>query len=148
MSGWFINTTGTGIGKTLVACALAGALRRCGTTVRAVKPVVTGFSAETAADSDTGRILAVMGLPPTDDNIEAVSPWRLAAPLSPDMAAVREGRVLDVNAIAAFCRAAAEDDTVLLVEGIGGGTEPPNDNATAVGPMAGLGRPALLGVGS
>ncbi len=148
MSGWFITSTGTGIGKTLVACALVHALGRRGIAVRAVKPVVTGFSAEQAVDSDTGRILAAMGLPPTDDNIEAVSPWRLAAPLSPDMAAAREGRVLDVNGIAAFCRAAGEDDTVLLVEGIGGVMVPLNDNATVLDLMAALGYGAILVVGS
>ncbi len=148
MSGWFITSSGTGIGKTLVACALIRCLRRRGIKVRAVKPVITGYSSETAADSDSGRLLAALELALSDDNIAAVSPWRLSAPLSPDMAATREGQVLDVNAIAAFCRDGAEDDSVLLVEGIGGVMVPLNDNATVLDLMVALGYPAILVVGS
>ncbi len=148
MSGWFITSSGTDIGKTLVACALIRALRRRGIKVHAVKPVITGYSRETAADSDSGRLLASLDLALTDDNIAMVSPWRLPAPLSPDMAAAREGQVLEISAIAAFCRDAAEQHPVLLVEGIGGVMAPLNNNATVLDLIAALGHPAILVVGS
>lgn len=148
MSSWFVTSSGTGIGKTLVVCALTRALRRNGVPVRAIKPVITGFTSETADDSDTARILASLELPVTGGNVAAVSPWRLAAPLSPDMAASREGRTLQVDEIAAFCRAAAGDGTVLLVEGIGGVMVPLNDGETVLDLMAAAGFPAILVVGS
>ena len=52
----------------------------------------------------------------------AIAPWRFSAPLSPDMAAAREGRRLDLREIVAFCRTAKGDP--LLVEGIGGAMVP------------------------
>ncbi len=152
MNGWFVTSSGTAIGKTLVVCALTRALRRSGVPVRAVKPVITGFTPETADDSDTAAILAGLGLPVTGENIALVSPWRLTAPLSPDMAASREGRTLQVDEIAAFCRAdegdGAGDGTVLLVEGIGGVMVPLDDDCTVLDLMAAVGLPAILVVGS
>ncbi len=35
-----------------------------------------------------------------------LSPWRYRAPLSPDMAAAREGKAIDFAALTEFCRAA------------------------------------------
>ena len=41
-SGWFITGTDTGVGKTLVACALVDALARAGHKVAGMKPVASG----------------------------------------------------------------------------------------------------------
>ena len=95
MTALFVTATGTGIGKTLVTCLLARQLRAAGRRVRALKPVATGYTA--ARDSDSAQLLAALGEPITDANVAAISPWRFAAPLSPDMAAEREGRALDVG---------------------------------------------------
>ena len=117
----FVTSSGTGIGKTLVTAALCHQLRQAGTRVRALKPVISGFDADTQAESDTAIILDSLGLPLTPETVEPVSPWRFAAPLSPDMAAVREGRALDFDAIVRFCREAATGpEEVLLIEGVGG----------------------------
>ena len=43
MKALFITATGTGMGKTLVTCALARHLIGCGETVTALKPLVTGY---------------------------------------------------------------------------------------------------------
>lgn len=152
MRGCFVTSSGTEIGKTLVVCALVRALRRQAVPVHAVKPVITGFSAATAGGSDTARILAALNLPMTGDNVAAVSKWRFEAPLSPDMAAAREGRVIDTGEVASFCRGAApagmETETVLVVEGIGGVMAPLNGADTVLDVMAALGLPAVLVVGS
>ena len=148
MTAWFVTSSGTEIGKTLVVSALVRALRRRAVPVHAVKPVITGFTAETAGRSDTARILDALDLAMTGEAVANVSPWRFAAPLSPDMAAGREGRTLEVDEIVAFCRGAAAADTVLLVEGIGGVMVPLNDDATVLDLMAALGYPAVLVVGS
>ncbi len=148
MSAYFVTSSGTEIGKTLVVCAVVRALRQRGVPVHAVKPVITGFTPETADDSDTARILAALDLAMTGETVARVSPWRFAAPLSPDMAASREGRALDADEVIAFCRAAAAPGTVLLVEGIGGVMVPLNHRATVLDWIAALGFPAILVVGS
>lgn len=119
----FITATGTEIGKTFVTCSLAWRLRARGETVRVVKPVVSGFDpADT--ESDVQRILDCIGQRPTFSAVEAVSPWRFADPISPDMAAKRAGHPISFDALIRFCRRAGEGDGTLLIEGIGGAFVP------------------------
>ena len=65
------------------------ALKAQGKPVRAVKPIISGWDDDPAAvaASDTGILLAAQGLDLSPENIEACSPYRFKAPLSPDMAA-------------------------------------------------------------
>jgi len=145
----FVASSGTGIGKTLVTAALAWQLRRAGRSVRALKPVISGYTEETRAGSDTTILLRSLDIPVLPDSVGAVSPWRFAAPLSPDMAAAREGRALDLDAIVEFCRnAMAGPEDVLLVEGVGGVMVPLTARETVLDWMAAFGAPALLVVGS
>jgi dethiobiotin synthetase len=148
MSGLFVTSTGTGIGKTLVATLLIGRLREQGRAVAALKPVITGFDPAEAAASDTGLLLAALGRAVTAENVAAISPWRFAAPLSPDMAASREGATLSAAAIAAFCRDADRPGQVTLAEGIGGAMAPLGGRETLLDAMAALGWPAVLVTGS
>ncbi|MGB7215981.1 MAG: dethiobiotin synthase [Gammaproteobacteria bacterium] len=153
MSALFVTSTGTEIGKTFVAVELVRALRSRGRAVHALKPVITGFDPDRAAESDTGRLLDALGQPLTQHAIEAVSPWRLAAPLSPDMAAAREGREIDWSALLAYCRRAidrarSERDAVTLIEGIGGVMVPLDAKHTVLDWIAELRIPALLVAGS
>ncbi|MCG8546580.1 MAG: dethiobiotin synthase, partial [Alphaproteobacteria bacterium] len=141
----FVTSSGTGIGKTLVTAALCHQLRQAGTRVRALKPVISGFDAETEAESDTAVLLDSLGLPLSPETIEPMSPWRFAAPLSPDMAAVREGRTLDYDAIVQFCRdAAGGPEDVVLVEGVGGVMVPLTERETVLDWMAAVGAPAAV----
>ena len=128
---WFITGTGTAIGKTLVTAALACQFRAQGRSVTALKPVLSGFEREAAAGSDSGILLAACGLQLSDASLDAITPWRFREPLSPDMAAAREGRALELGAIVDFCRAAAEDEPdVCLVEGVGGSMVPLDAEST------------------
>jgi len=150
MNRLFITGSGTGVGKTLVTCLLIRELRAAGTPVWALKPVISGFDGHAVAESDSGRLLAALGETADDRAIGAVSPWRLAAALSPDMAAAREERRLDVGEIAGFCRYAgpAEGDAVVLVEGVGGAMVPISDHETVLDWMAALAWPVALVAGS
>ena len=104
MTAIFVTGTGTDVGKTFLSAALIRHWRMAGHAVAAFKPVASGFDPATAQASDPGVLLAALGRPISD--IDAISPWRFAAPLSPDMAAAREGRALDFEAIVAFSRQA------------------------------------------
>ena len=146
MSTLFVTGTGTGIGKTVVTAALCRELRAAGRPVRALKPVLSGYDPATLHESDPGILLASLGEAVTDDAVAAIAPWRFSAPLSPDMAAAREGRRLDLREIVAFCRAAHGDP--LLIEGIGGAMVPVCERHTVLDWMAELGAPALVVAGS
>ncbi len=89
--------------------------------MRALKPVASGFDAANGPTAATRRCCCARRASTLDcANFDAVSPWRFAAPLSPDMAAARERRSIPFDALSTFCRAAARRSDVTLIEGIGG----------------------------
>jgi len=144
----FITASGTEIGKTFVTLQLVAELRAAGRHVRALKPVASGFDAEHPDGSDTALLLRAQGLAVTSANLDAVSPWRFAAPLSPDMAAARERRSIPFDALVAHCREAGRDPSTTLIEGIGGVMVPLDARHTVLDWIAAIGAPALLVVGS
>ena len=146
MSTLFVTATGTEIGKTIVTAALCHELRAAGRPVRALKPVLSGYDPLARHESDPGVLLASLGEAVTEEAVADIAPWRFAAPLSPDMAAAREGRRLDVREIVAFCRAA--DGDPLLIEGIGGAMVPLDQRHTVLDWIAALDAPALVVAGS
>lgn len=149
MTTLFITSSGTGVGKTLVTASLAHQLRQAGRTARVLKPVISGFTAEAFDESDTAVLLQSQETPPADDAVDRMSPFRFAAPLSPDMAAVRENRSIDFEALVTFCRdAAAGPEEITLIEGVGGVMVPLTERETVLDWMAALGAPCLLVVGS
>src|SRR5215510_15677269 len=112
MGALFITSTGTGIGKTFVTAGLIRRLRETGRAAEALKPVVSGFDEASAGASDPAVLLEALGRPMSD--IARIAPWRFRAPLSPDMAASREGRALDFAALVAFCRDALKTASDVL----------------------------------
>jgi dethiobiotin synthetase len=149
MSAIFITATGTDIGKTYLATALIRHLRGKRHAVDALKPVVTGFDPARPEASDSGRLLASLGRPVTPDEIARISPWRYSAPLSPDMAAAREGRALDFDQLVDFSRKAMREHLgQLLIEGIGGIMVPLDARRTVLDWMSALKLPLLLVAGS
>lgn len=145
---FFITATGTGIGKTLVTTALCWQLKEQGKKVTALKPVITGFDAADE-ESDTALILKSCGLKPMPATISAISPWRFAAALSPNLAAAKEGRSIAFREAVDFCRdhAALESD-VVLAEGAGGVMAPLNDTHTMLDLMQEISWPVILVTGS
>jgi dethiobiotin synthetase len=149
VTAYFVTATGTGIGKTFVTAGLIRHLRARGRPVDALKPVISGFDATDAGTSDTGVLLRALGRDVVADEIARLSPWRFRAPLAPNMAAPREGRVLDVNALIAFTRRAADENHgVLLIEGVGGIMVPLDERQTMLDWMDALRLPLILVTGS
>jgi dethiobiotin synthetase len=145
----FVTATGTGLGKTFLTCALVRRLRAAGRPVRAVKPVASGIDPDAPQGSDTALILEALSRPLTPEAMDAVSPWRFRAPLAPTMAARREGRRLDLDAVTAFCRAQAATGggERLVIEGVGGVMAPVDDDHTVLDWMAALGPRVVLVAG-
>lgn len=148
----FVTSSGTGIGKTLVATALIHQVRRAGGMIRALKPVISGYDGRDVAASDSGRLLAALGRSPTQQAAARISPWRFAAPLSPHMAAAAEGSAIEFDRLVEFCRTemagAAAAGADILIEGIGGVMVPLSEEHTVLDWIQALEIPAVLVVGS
>ncbi len=149
MTAIFITATGTDVGKTFVVASLIRLLRQMGRTVDAVKPIVSGYDATLAAASDPGVLIGALGLPFSPEAVDRVSPWRFRAAVAPDLAARREGRSIDVDAVVAYCQGAIERRRdILLIEGVGGIMVPLDEHRTILDVMMALGVPLILVTGS
>ena len=99
--------------------------------------------------SDPALILRSLGRAATPESIAAIAPWRLAAPLSPHLAARKEGRRCSIDDVAAFCREHEQaHDGLLLIEGAGGVMTPIDDTHTGLDLVARLECPVILVTGS
>jgi dethiobiotin synthetase len=145
--GLFVTGTDTGVGKTIVASAIAATLAARGERVAVFKPVVTGVDEVTGAppDHELLRASAHSGQP-----CDEISPYRFGPPVSPHLAARLAGvRVLRGRLVAGALRAATDADA-LIVEGVGGLAVPLDDDyvvrdlAKDLGlPLVIVGRPGL-----
>lgn len=148
MSRYFITSTGTDIGKTLVTTALCWQLTQQGKSVTALKPVISGFK-QNDPSSDTALILQSCGLPAEPQMMNTISPWQFSAPLAPALAAAREKKKLIFGDVVTFCREHESlNADVLLVEGAGGVMSPLTHSHTMLDLMQSLGWPAILVTGS
>ena len=149
MGAFFMTATGTDIGKTYLGCGLIRAWRGQGLKVAAFKPMLSGFDPAQVADSDAGQLLAALGQPVSLRSLDAISPWRYAAPLSPDAAAAKEGKHVEYDAVLAASRRFIEGaEDVALIEGAGGVMAPLSEDRTMLDWMADLKLPAILVTGS
>src|SRR4051812_47372302 len=118
MRGLFISGSDTGVGKTVVTCALARLLRRQGRRVRVCKPVATGAERIVGGWlSDDTRLLAEAA---GETDLSAVTPWTFPLPAAPPVAARQLGVSLELDDLERAVRRRAEEDAFLLVEGVGG----------------------------
>jgi dethiobiotin synthetase len=116
VNGFFVTGTDTGVGKTLVAGALARVLRERGLPVGVAKPVQSGnLAADPEGDAMVLRRLAGVADPP-----EVICPCAFAAPLAPLVAARLESRTIEPGPILDAVDALGRRYGALLVEGAGG----------------------------
>src|SRR5258706_9990714 len=149
MSAVFITATGTDIGKTFVTAGLIRHVGASGGAIGAIKPIVSGFGREAWQTSDSAVLLAALGRPVALVEVEAISPWRFKAPLSPDLASRREGRGIVFQEVVEFCRKSiAANRGMLLIEGVGGVMVPLDDRRTGLDLMSVLRIPVVLVAGN
>lgn len=134
---YFITATGTDVGKTWLTAGLLAAWRARGAAVRALKPVMSGYDPARHEDSDIAKVGS------------GRTAWTYAAPLSPDLAAAKEGKAIDFAALVDWCRAEIKTtDGLLLIEGVGGAMVPLTARHTVRDWIAALEIPALLVCGT
>jgi dethiobiotin synthetase len=113
--GLFVTGTDTEVGKTVVAAALAAALREDGTPVGAFKPVVTGTDEPTDGKPRDHELLAqCAGMEPRE-----VAPYTFGPAVSPHLAAELAEVAIDTEHVVEVARRNAEGRT-LIAEGVGG----------------------------
>ena len=137
--GFFVTGTDTGVGKTVVACALLRALRARGIDAGGMKPIETGVGSDGPLDA-----IALRAAAGGKDTLDSVCPQRFALPAAPTVAAAAEGRCVDLDAVRrAFAKLAARH-SFLVVEGAGGLLAPAAKAASMADLAAELGLPLLV----
>ena len=113
---FFVTGTDTGVGKTLVTCALLHATRRLGLTAVGMKPIAAGVE-DDGRNDDVVQLLAASSVQPP---LEWVNPYLYVPPIAPHIAAAEAGRPIAIEVIRqAFERLRPLAD-VVWVEGVGG----------------------------
>lgn len=142
----FVTSTGTEVGKTVVSVLLIRLLRARVDSLGYYKPVASdcddtiyGYrSPDEAAVIEGGRL-------PLED---VHADQRFDAPLSPDQAAAREGRSVDVPSAVERHEELMDRYDSLVVEGIGGVAVPLTPDRDVADLAARLGLPVVLVVSS
>ncbi len=111
MKGLFITGTDTGVGKTVVAAAIAITLKRKGIDVGVMKPLQSG------GDNDADILMKAAGVA---DEKSLVVPYRFNEAVAPTLAARIEGIEIDLDVIKGSYSKLAKRHDVMIVEGAGG----------------------------
>lgn len=138
-SGIFVTGTGTEVGKTVVAAAIARTLANEGKRVAVFKPAVTGLDEGGEADHELLRRAAG-----SDQSDEQLAPYRYGPPMSPHLAAELAGEEIEPARLLAGARAAAADADALVCEGVGGLLVPLTTGYLVRDFAADLGLPAVI----
>ena len=115
--GVFVTGTGTEVGKTVVAAAIARTARERGERVAVFKPAVTGLDEAHVPAPDHELLRVAAGSEQSDDD---VAPYRYGPPASPHLAAELAGEEIDPAALLSAARAAAREADTFVCEGVGG----------------------------
>jgi dethiobiotin synthetase len=146
MRACFVTGTDTGVGKTLVACALLHALRRRHARVVGMKPVAAGAvrtgNGWASEDALALRAASSIAVPPELEN-----PVLLPEPLSPHLAAQHAGVQISIEAIVRCQRELAQRSDAMVVEGAGGFHVPLSGTETGADLAQVLALPLVLVVG-
>jgi dethiobiotin synthetase len=140
---YFVTGTDTGVGKTLISCALLHAFSARGKRAVGMKPVACG-RATGGQNEDVEKLRAAGNV---DADSGQVNPYNFAAPVSPNIAAQDAGTRIELKPILhAYCTLAAQAD-VVIVEGVGGYRVPLNERQDGADMAALLGLPVIMVVG-
>ena len=129
--GLFVTGTDTGVGKTIVAGAIAAWFRSRGAQVSVLKPIATGCERRREGlVSPDAEFLAHCADAPHP--LDLVCPVRYAEPLAPAVAAEREGRPVDWAAVQRSLDLLTRDSDVIVIEGVGGAMVPLDEKHTVL----------------
>jgi dethiobiotin synthetase len=137
--GVFVTGTGTEVGKTVIAAAIARTLAAEGKRVAVFKPAVTGL--DEGVETDHALLRRASGSSQSD---EEIAPYRYGPPASPHLAAELAGEEIDPKRLRQTARAAAEGADAIVCEGVGGLLVPLSPSYLVRDLAADLGYPLLV----
>lgn len=111
----FVTGTGTEVGKTVVAAAIAHTLAEEGKRVAVFKPAVTGL--DEGGEPDHALLRRASGSGQSD---EEIAPYRYGPPMSPHLAAALAGEEISPERLRTAAQTASEEADALVCEGVGG----------------------------
>lgn len=144
---FFITGTDTDAGKTIVTAGLLAAANKAGKRTIGLKPVAAGCedTPEGLRNSDAVLLQETASVKLSYDQ---VNPIAFAPAIAPHIAAMREGRMMSGDRIAAYCRGAMmQPADLVLVEGAGGWRVPLSYRETMAQIPKSLQVPVILVVG-
>jgi dethiobiotin synthetase len=140
---YFVTGTDTGVGKTLISCALLQGYAAQGKRVVGMKPVAAGCD-------DDGQNEDVMQLRAAG-NVAAgygqINPYCFVPAIAPHLAAQHAGVIVQFSRIATSYRELAAQADVVIVEGAGGLLVPLNAQQDSADLAEELDLPVILVVG-
>ncbi|MGZ5166843.1 MAG: dethiobiotin synthase [Burkholderiales bacterium] len=144
--GFFVTGTDTGVGKTLVACALLRALSARGLSVVGMKPVAAG------ARKHAGRLInddveALVEASTISAPAEEVNPYCFEAAVAPHIAASKAGVCIELGLLHGAYSALARRADCVIVEGAGGFLVPLGAHFDTADLAAKLALPVIVVVG-
>lgn len=140
---YFITGTDTGVGKTLVSCALLHAFAAQGRRVAGFKPVAAGCD-DDDHNEDAKLLRAASSIQATYGQ---VNPYCFPHAIAPHLAARHAGVRIEFSRILASYRELAGQADEVIAEGAGGFLVPLNDRQTSADLAQQLGLPVILVVG-
>lgn len=146
MSSFFVTGTDTGVGKTVVACALARAFAAAGERVAVMKPIASGAE-RTAAGLRNADALALIKAANVPLSYPQVNPYCFEPAISPHIAAEEAKIDVDTGTIKAGFEALKAISDRVVIEGAGGWLAPINARGSMGDLARALGVPAVLVVG-
>lgn len=144
--GVFVAGTDTGVGKTLIACALLRGLAGAGLRAVGMKPVAAGARNRRGVwyHDDVEQLRAAANV---DAPRQTINPYCYAPPIAPHIAAREAGVPVSMAVIArSYARLAALSD-IVVVEGVGGLLVPLGPRLSAAAIPERLNLPVVLVVG-
>ena len=124
--GVFVTGCDTGVGKTVIAGAIAASIKAHGPDVGVMKPVASGAKEiENKLVSEDAVYLKKI-IDNTDDDA-LVNPILLKPPIAPTIAASKAGIPIDIDKIMKAYEALTNRHDFVVVEGVGGLMVPIND---------------------
>lgn len=142
MAGWFVTGTDTGVGKTVVSCALLYALAARGHSVAGMKPVAAGC--ENGQWQDVELLIAASNY---DASRALINPYAFTEPIAPHIAAQKAGLEIDLDVIRRSYASLRSQVDVTIVEGAGGFLVPLGSRHDTSDLARALGLPIILVVG-
>jgi dethiobiotin synthetase len=140
---YFVTGTDTGVGKTLIGCALLEAFAAQGLRVVGMKPVAAGC--DVRGENEDVQMLSAHGN--VRGSREHVNPFCFPDAIAPHIAARKAGAHIDVGCIVGSYRQLAATADVVIVEGVGGYCVPLNNEQDTADLAAALGLPVIMVVG-